>query len=680
MQTEQKDDYRPDIDGLRAVAVLVVVLHHLSVSLVPGGYVGVDVFFVISGYLITRIICREVTAGQFSFARFYERRARRIFPALFVMLGITLVTGYILMLPSDYAATLRGALGTVFFSSNIVYWREMGAGYFAASDSKLNPVLHTWSLAVEEQFYVLFPILLLVSYRYLKKQVFWLVMSCAFLSLAGAELLISSKSVAVFYFSPFRAWELLAGALLVIGKVPDIRSRQIREALAACGLLLILAACFIYNEKTVFPGAAALLPVIGTLAIIHACGSGSTLAGRLLRWRLLVYIGKTSYSLYLWHWPLIVMAQYALGTQSLTPYLPALFAISLLMGSLSYHLVEQPFRTSLHITRQRLLNSSLAFVSLLTCVSVIGLSQGGFSSRFDTEVIELDKARTPQIPYLKCVGQSPPNWCIIGDFKNKLNSSPEILLWGDSHLLAWAPALNISLAAYEQQGFLVPFSACPPLFDIAVAVNPECSERNLAIKNYLLAHTEIKTVLMSANWGWYFSDDTLLKDGRGGAASTSRVTVAQGALTSTVEWLLQHGLKVILIGPVPTYKKSVPLSLVMETATGRPQRQQLTASDQRSRHAPFFNVVAALEHRSSLRFLDPIQWLCTSECAVVKNALPLYRDAGHLSVSGAISMEKQLTLGLNSISSQRAEEISEKLKLGSASQQQHQFDNKTPRD
>ena len=623
------------------MAVLAVVLHHLSASLVPGGYVGVDVFFVISGYLITSIISREMAEGQFTFARFYERRARRIFPALFAVLAVTLAAGYFLLLPSDYASTLRAALGTLFFSSNLVFWREMQAGYFAATDAKLHPLLHMWSLAVEEQFYVFFPILLLVCYRFFRKHIFWILLGCALVSLGGAALLVKSKVVAVFFLSPFRAWELLAGAMLAFGSVPVVRSRALREALVAGGLLAIVAACFVYDDKTTFPGLTALLPVLGTAAIIHAGGSGPTLAGRLLQWRPVVYVGLISYSLYLWHWPLIVLAQYANGMDPLTPYLPALFVVSLLLGSLSYYFIEQPFRRGSRLATRRVVFSSTAvFASLLTVVAVAGLVKSGFAGRFDATVVKLDKARAPSIPYVECDGRAPQAWCILG----RPEGEPHTLLWGDSHLLAWAPALQESLATQDQRAVFTASSACPPLFGVENAVKLVCAADNLGIQNYLLTHPEIKTVVMAAYWSTYFRENGPLSESGEGGVSVKGTAAAQHALASTVQWLRDHDRQVILIGPVPVYDKSVPLALALEVATGRSLLHS-SASDQRSKHAPFLTVVDAVQPGASFRFLDPIQWLCTDDCKVMKDSVPLYRDSHHLSVAGAMALEADLTKG-----------------------------------
>lgn len=211
--------YRSDIDGLRAVAVLAVVAHHFWPELLTGGYVGVDVFFVISGFLITKIIHKEVAESRFSFVDFYDRRIRRIFPALFAMLGATLIAGWFLMLPSDYLATFKASLGTLFFSANVVFWRQMAAGYFAATDASTNPLLHTWSLGVEEQFYIVFPILLILMAKYWPQRQVIFLLAVAVVSLGLAQYLLAAKPVAVFFLTPFRAWELLVGALLALGKL-----------------------------------------------------------------------------------------------------------------------------------------------------------------------------------------------------------------------------------------------------------------------------------------------------------------------------------------------------------------------------------------------------------------------------------------------------------------------------
>ena len=642
--TMTSTNYRPDIDGLRAVAVLAVVLHHLSAPLMPGGYVGVDVFFVISGYLITRIISREMEEGTFTFTRFYERRARRIFPALFAVLAVTLIAGYFLLLPSDYSGTLRGALGTLFFASNIVFWRDMAAGYFAATDAGLNPLLHTWSLAVEEQFYVFFPVLLLVCYRYFRRRIILILLGCAVVSLAGAALLVQTKSVAVFFLLPFRAWELLVGSLLALNAVPAIRSRALREAVAGAGLLVILIACFLYNAKTTFPGLAALAPVLGAAAIMHSGASGPSIAGRLLQWRPVVYIGLISYSLYLWHWPLIVLTRYAMGMESITPYIPVLFAASLALGSLSYHFIEQPFRRGMRVTRKFVFSSSSVFTSILAMASVIGLMRGGFEARFNPEVVKLDQARSPQIPFANCDGKPIESACILGRYEG----NPTMLLWGDSHMLAWMPALDKYAASQETRAVFANLSTCPPMLGVDIAINAICSAQNLAVKNYLLANPEIKTVVMSAFWSAYFRENGPLTAQTGNPPAKG-IDAAKNALASTIQWLRDNGRRVVLVGPVPVYDKSVPMALALDKTTDR-TLLHTSVKEQHKKHASFFEVVEGTKRRggavTSFRFLDPIEWLCAEECMVMKDGIPLYRDSNHLSVAGAMALEGRLSQGL----------------------------------
>jgi peptidoglycan/LPS O-acetylase OafA/YrhL len=637
--TKIQTNYRPDIDGLRGVAVLAVVLHHLSAPLMPGGYVGVDVFFVISGYLITRIIRLEIEKKTFIFTSFYERRARRIFPALFAVLLTTMVASYFILLPSDMLATMRGALGTLFFVSNVVFWRDMAGGYFAATDAGLYPLLHTWSLSVEEQFYVFFPILLMICNRYFRKHIVVILVILGLLSLAAAVLLVQSKSVAVFFLSPFRAWELLVGALIAYHAVPPIRSRAMREFAAGVGLLAILLTSFTYDAKTTFPGLAALVPVLSAAAILHAGASGPTFTSRLLQWRPLIYIGLISYSLYLWHWPLMVLVRYSLGMGPITAYVPWLLLGSLALASLSYHFIEQPFRRGQAFSRRFIIASSALCIAVLSLVSGVGIKQEGFVERFTSEIVQLDKARSPQIPFVNCENFSLDRGCHLGSAEGMTN----MLLWGDSHLLGWAPVLDVTLTKLNTRALFAYTSACPPILEVNNAIKAICPSRNNAVKDYLLANPNVKTVVMSAYWSTYFREDGPLSKLTGNTTAHG-TQVAQGALLSTIQWLRDNGRQVVLIGPVPVHEHSVPMALALAKVTNR-KLIDSTFDEQHLKHSPFFKVVESIKRGDGMQFsfLDPIQWMCAKNCVVMKAGTALYRDSHHLSIAGAMSLEDELS-------------------------------------
>ena len=624
--------YRSDVDGLRAVAVLAVVLHHLAETLLPGGYVGVDVFFVISGYLITGIISREMEQGRFSFRRFYERRARRIFPALFVVLAVTLVAGYRAFLPSDYAFMLRAALGTVFFSSNMVFWR-VEKGYFDA-DTRSNPLLHTWSLGVEEQFYLLFPLFLLACYRVARTRVAWTLVICAAVSLACAAVLVRTNRAAAFYLSPFRAWELLAGALLAIGFIPPARSALVREIMVAGGLAAIIATSFLYDEHTAFPGLAALVPVLGAVAVIHAGSSGASIASRLLTWRPMVYVGLISYSLYLWHWPVIVLDRYEHGSDVLRA--PLLFALSLLLASVSYRFIEQPIRRGPRRMLTWAIPSAAGFVATVTVVCAVGLAAGGFPARFSPAVVRLDQARLAPLPYIGCVDQHSPS-CILG----AAGREPDTLLWGDSHLLAWTPALDHALARARRSAVLASTTGCAPLFEVENTVKPSCAPASAAVKGYLAQHPHIRTVILAGLWSWYFSERGPLTLAVPGGPTYQGLLAAQRGLQATEQWLRDSGRTLVVIGPVPVYASDVPRALAMQALTGRRTLDQSTAR-QREKDAPFEAAVRGLPANASFQYLDPLPWLCSNECAVETGGVSLYRDSNHLSVPGAMALESRL--------------------------------------
>ena len=335
------DRYRRDIDGLRAVAILPVLLFHAHVPGFSGGYVGVDIFFVISGYLITGIIAREVDQGRFSILRFYERRFRRIMPALALMMLAVLAASAWLYLPADLASVPKSALAATLFVSNL--WFFTDTGYFAGG-ADVKPLLHTWSLAVEEQYYIGFPVLLMLLARAGSRWRSAIVATLALLSLSLSVFMQRDTSGFAFYLLPTRAWELFAGALLALGCIPAIRQRWKREAIAWGGMAAIMLAVACYDRDTLFPGIAAMAPVLGAAALIHA--APGTRAARLLGCPPLVGVGLISYSLYLWHWPLIVFTEYATDMPLAGYTRIAVIAAALIAALVSWRFVERPFRDS----------------------------------------------------------------------------------------------------------------------------------------------------------------------------------------------------------------------------------------------------------------------------------------------------------------------------------------------
>jgi len=633
--------YRPDIDGLRAIAVLAVVVHHLSPSLLPGGYVGVDIFFVISGYLITKIIDREISDGTFTYLNFYERRARRIFPALFSVLIATFIAGYFIFLPSDLVSTLKATIGTVFFSSNFVFWREMKQGYFAATDIGLNPLLHTWSLAVEEQFYVFFPILLFFCAKYFPKYTKNILILTALISLAASAVLIRSCSVAVFFLSPFRIWELLAGSVLAINTIPQIRDRMARELFAILGLALILAACIFYTPKTTFPGVAALAPVLGAAVLIHSGTGGNSFVLRMITIKPMIFVGTISYSLYLWHWPIIVFIKYKFGIDFFQDLLIPVAAASFGVAYLSFRFIEQPFRSKSEVfSGPRIFGSSAVCAAILLLMSITGLIQSGYSRRFPQEVAKLDQDRQPFIPYKSCDGKSLGSWCRIG----KPDAEASIFLWGDSHLLALAPALNKIFEDKGVNAILAVRSACPPLLGVASKRRPDCEMRNKVIKKFIADNSKIQTVVMAGFWSTYFKSESSLILAENSAPVT-RKSPAQQALKTTLDWLESTRKRVVVIGPIPVHQENVPFALALEVAIGR-DFPKATFIDQKKLHSDFYEAVEFKSRGAQLTFLDPIDWLCTATCTTSVGATAAYRDAHHLSVAGSMLLVDQLSVGI----------------------------------
>ncbi len=352
-EKDKKLTYRPEIDGLRAIAVLAVLFFHTKLGF-PGGFIGVDVFFVISGFLITSLVIKDLEEGSFTLVRFWERRARRILPALLVAAVVTILAGGLLLLPLHFMDLGKSAVFLAAFIANFYYY--LGTGYFAGP-SEEKPLLHTWSLAVEEQFYFVIPILLLGLFRsprLRRRRALLLVFGIGFLvSLLISISWVTKHPAASFFLLPSRAWELLMGSLVALLPSNAIPSnRNFREAASYLGLGGILIPCFFYDKHVLFPGVAAIPPCLGTALIIWSNGVGKTRGdltslGRLLSLRWVVFIGLISYSLYLWHWPLVAYTNY----WSLKPtplfWKWLIVLLSFILAVFSWKYVETPFRRRL---------------------------------------------------------------------------------------------------------------------------------------------------------------------------------------------------------------------------------------------------------------------------------------------------------------------------------------------
>ncbi len=367
-------DYRRDIDGLRAVAVMPVIFYHAGLSSFSGGFVGVDVFFVISGYLITLLLIGEIASDRFSLAQFYVRRAKRLLPALFFVLFLCTPLAWLWMLPSQFEEYAQSLMAISFFVSNIHFWQK--DDYFAP-EAETNPLLHTWSLSLEEQFYILFPVLLMLVWRYGRKSAFGTVLVLTLASFLLSEWGWRNSPSASFYLLPTRAWELGAGSLCAF--LAHRSKPRPRAALPLIGLCLIACAVVFFDDETPFPSVYTLIPVVGSVLVI-LFGDGRSLADKFLRSRIMVGIGLISYSAYLWHQPLMALARIRSEAYPSSGMMLALALVSLGLAYLTWRYVELPFRRTRRtagMSGRRVLAFSVAGSLLFASVGLHGRTSDG---------------------------------------------------------------------------------------------------------------------------------------------------------------------------------------------------------------------------------------------------------------------------------------------------------------
>lgn len=434
MDQKNNPAYMPYIDGLRGIAVLVILLFHIDISFFRGGFIGVDIFFVISGYLITQIITKDILAGRFSFWNFYARRMKRIFPALFAMLFFTALATIIFLGPHqyyDFFKALRMASGQI---SNLFFSREVD--YFAIGHDH-SPLLHTWSLGVEEQFYLLWPMVLLVTHKFLGlKRSLIVLVALFFASLLTSEYLVRTDAMDAFYLLHARAWELAMGGVIALNILPPLRDQKWIELASALGLSLVLYAALFY-ETAHFPGLKAVIPCLGAALFLYAAQQSTGMAHKMLSARALVFTGLISYSLYLWHWPVVAFYK-SYFSMNLTPVVQIeMLALSFVLAYLSYRYIEQPFR-HMSVPPKKVIATGLAVIVVFIVSSNIIKNENDAGWRVTYKVVE--NVRAPHALDKICSvegGAMNKKDCIIGPNKDKY----EVILVGDSHASHYTPAV-----------------------------------------------------------------------------------------------------------------------------------------------------------------------------------------------------------------------------------------------
>jgi len=607
--------YRRDIDGLRAIAVLPVILFHYGVPGFSGGFVGVDVFFVISGFLITSLLIEDIDGGRFSVARFYQRRIARILPALAVLLVITGMAAYVVQLPAETLQTSRAALAAVLSLANVYFWFH--SGYFDAASAN-NPLLHTWSLSVEEQFYILFPILLALTHRVSRRAVVPLLWLVTLASLAAAILLTPRYPEASFYLLPMRAWELSAGALLAFGALPQATTGR-RLPFALLGVLMIGGAVAWLDGATGFPGPDALLPVAGTLLVLM-CAPGTIVASGLSA-QPLVFLGRISYSLYLWHWPIRVFYISVAGPPDGLATI-ALLVLTLACAALSHRFVEVPFRRAINDgSAGRAIVQGLVSIAIV-CVFAAALPEISRATRhLPPEVARLasfaDYKATPDFPR-----QFRPGQCMIADDDafagfdrdtclRRATDRPNYLIVGDS--LAAHLWLGFSQAFPEINFQQATASGCRPMLGAGGRQN--CAQLMDFVLTKFIPQAAPDAIIIAARW--------------------RREDIEP--LAATLETLGKSTKKLVIIGPAVEYAQPAPTLL----AHDRYWRTSRMGSYRNMDRAALDREMKAALGR--WRYVSMQDLICPNgRCVEMAGDIPLQFDYGHFTIAGATEVGRRL--------------------------------------
>ncbi len=625
--------YRSDIDGLRALAVLSVIVFHINSKWIPGGFLGVDIFFVISGYLITLILTKEVAStNKVNIVNFYKRRIKRIIPALLFVLIPTFLAGFLFFAPDNLLALSKSMVWAFFSAANIYFFSSIDTGYFAAGSSEL-PLLHLWSLGVEEQFYILWPFAVLYLLRYIssvKKQL--LLVSILFIgSLVWAQLIISDNHSFAYYMLFTRAWELLAGAIAALLVHSGFRTKNlINDLMALIGLLAILISFVFVSESDPVPGVAALPAIIGATLLILSGVSYQTYVGRLLSFRVFVAIGLVSYSAYLWHWPILAFLRYALVEIDLTIAFIVIL-VTFTMATVSYFFIESPLRKNDVGTKNVFL-----WYFIVPAIAIIALS---------TIATQAIKHKNDFIFPWEKIDKINSNILSTGSYQYSCDSHkseifsvdrcvyPENILTANAFLIGDSNAahhLGMIRVFSEYYGFSIrnaTKSACPLILDgefdwISDNRQKACSEYRHAI---FLEAIKYETVIIGVSWNYYYKREGFKK-----------------RFKKTLDKLSKNVKHIILLGKIPVfhgYNKECEIRSIHLNDLDCNTRFNNFRQEHKSN--PWLREIA--KQYSNVEYFDIRSQLCKNgECSPYLNNNPVYYNSGHLSMMGSEQIGRKM--------------------------------------
>ena len=615
--------YRKDIDGLRAIAVTAVIAFHAQWTLFRGGFVGVDVFFVISGYLIGSMIIDEVSAGRFSLLAFYERRVRRILPALAVMMLVVSVFAYVYMLPNELQRYANSLLAATFSVSNFYF--ASNSGYFMPAATTF-PLLHTWSLAIEEQFYIFLPLLVLLVHRLWRRGLWLVLLAATLLSLALSVRSALQGPPSDFYMPQLRAWELLLGTLIAWNRLPAPRAKIWREGASVVGIVLIIVAATTLTSWTPFPGYAALVPCVGTALIIAAGRWGDSLVARALSLPPLVFLGRISYSLYLWHWPIFVfikMSEHFPAEQNKAVVRLLAVAATLIISTLSWKYVETPFRSGpWRPARRPLFITAAAAVVVLGGIGLSFALLQGLPNRFSPAALailaQMQRTNEPDNYFRSGVcfldREDKVEFLVSKGCLERDPSRPNYLLIGDSY------------AAHLWYGLSQTFDKINLMQATAAGCTPLPERRFTRICNdvmrflfsdYLLKHKPDRLVL-SAEW----------------------LQADLPQLAQVLDWAKAHDIKVILMGPIMRYDDRLPRLLAFAIQEKNPRLPDAHRLDYRA----LDEGLRKLAQEKGVPYVSLLDLMCKDgACETLASPeMPLQFDDGHLTKAGSVVLAERL--------------------------------------